>query len=195
MRRLSQNCGWGRCCRSQIPCMLHARRGDADVALNRRGRSLRDLVTPVSRGLAFSDFVANNASFSSWRDRSSHPGVWCNTIVTFAVKLLLSTAAARGLLWLGRRTPTRLSAARLCWPDKAPHVACADGAALLPGAYPPTSHSAICQLDIAAGLQQLAGSHLEASPPSKPDCAKPRAHELAAVHVDTPPRDAAVQQL
>ena len=35
----------------------------------------RDLVTPVSRGLAFSDFVANNASFLSWRDRSSHP--WC----------------------------------------------------------------------------------------------------------------------
>ena len=35
----------------------------------------RDLVTPVSRGLTLSDFVANNASFLSWRDRSSHP--WC----------------------------------------------------------------------------------------------------------------------
>ena len=74
-------------------------------------------------------------------------------------------------------------------------MACVDAAALLPGAYPPTSHSAICQQDNAAGSQQLAGSHLEASPPSKPGCAKPRAHELAAVHGDTPPPNAAVQQL
>ena len=31
--------------------------------------------------------------------------------------------------------------------------------------------------------------------PRHPGCAKPRAQELAAVHVDMPPPDAAVQQL
>ena len=52
----------------------------------------RDLVTPVSRGLAFSDFVANNASFFSWRDRSSHP--WC--VVSYHCHFCRQAAAVYG---------------------------------------------------------------------------------------------------
>ncbi len=89
-------------------------RKSQDPAIN---SSLRTPSSPLARppGVTRTGILNLCGKPSTWRDHTSHLEVWfqyCN--VTSAVKLLLPTAVARGLPWLGRETPRRLSAARLC---------------------------------------------------------------------------------
>ena len=143
---------------------------------------------PVSRGLACRTFVASSVPcFLAGTTVPRTPGVWCQYHnVTSAIKLLQPAAAARGLLREHQCDFQQLGCAD---GTMRPLLTRADAAALPPGARPPARPSAICQQDSSGGQQRLAGSHRR-PPPSQPRLR----HELAAVHIDTPPPDAAVQQ-